>query len=179
MKVSHQDPPAHFARGQAAVLCCEIKNDKIMANFNQVVIGQAADYTVSRIEKPDDKSYAMLYVRNSSGFEEFNRLFIGEQDISNYQVGDTIKLVPWTMKIIPVKRKNANGEERTLRVLSGLSFNEAQAEAAAIRSMQSVYDSATHIARSEESIRLAKKDLLFADFVERNEFIKTYILDEE
>ena len=144
-----------------------------MARYNEIEIGRIANYTIAAVEQSEDGSYWMISVKNSSGVLEFNRLFIRDEEfVTEHEVGSTIELVPWTMPIIPIKRPNRNGEIRTLRSISGLAFSETEAQSAALRNMQNLYDQAVEIANSEETRRLAKKNMLFVDFVDRDEFVK-------
>lgn len=144
-----------------------------MARYNEIEIGRSANYTIAAVEQSEDGSYWMISVKNSSGVLEFNRLFIRDEEfVTEHEVGSTIELVPWTMPIIPIKRPNRNGEIRTLRSISGLAFSETEAQSAALRNMQNLYDQAVEIANSEETRRLAKKNMLFVDFVDRDEFVK-------
>lgn len=144
-----------------------------MARYNEIEIGRRTNYTIAAVEQSEDGSYWMISVKNSSGVLEFNRLFIRDEEfVTEHEVGSTIELVPWTMPIIPIKRPNRNGEIRTLRSISGLAFSETEAQSAALRNMQNLYDQAVEIANSEETRRLAKKNMLFVDFVGRDEFVK-------
>jgi hypothetical protein len=144
-----------------------------MARYNEIEIGRRANYTIAAVEQSEDGSYWMISVKNSSGVLEFNRLFIRDEEfVTEHEVGSTIELVPWTMPIIPIKRPNRNGEIRTLRSINGLAFSETEAQSAALRNMQNLYDQAVEIANSEETRRLAKKNMLFVDFVDRDEFVK-------
>lgn len=144
-----------------------------MARYNEIEIGRRTNYTIAAVEQSEDGSYWMISVKNSSGVLEFNRLFIRDEEfVTEHEVGSTIELVPWTMPIIPIKRPNRNGEIRTLRSISGLAFSETEAQSAALRNMQNLYDQAVEIANSEETRRLAKKNMLFVDFVDRDEFVK-------
>lgn len=144
-----------------------------MARYNEIEIGRIANYTIAAVEQSEDGSYWMISVKNSSGVLEFNRLFIRDEEfVTEHEVGSTIELVPWTMPIIPIKRPNRNGEIRTLRSISGLAFSETEAQSAALRNMQNLYDQAVEIANSEETRRLAKKNMLFVNFVDRDEFVK-------
>jgi thymidylate synthase (FAD) len=147
-----------------------------MARYNEIEIGRRANYTIAAVEQSEDGSYWMISVKNSSGVLEFNRLFIRDEEfVTEHEVGSTIELVPWTMPIIPIKRPNRNGEIRTLRSISGLAFSETEAQSAALRNMQNLYDQAVEIANSEETRRLAKKNMLFVDFVDRDEFVDRMI----
>lgn len=144
-----------------------------MARYNEIEIGRRSNYTIAAVEQSEDGSYWMISVKNSSGVLEFNRLFIRDEEfVTEHEVGSTIELVPWTMPIIPIKRPNRNGEIRTIRSISGLAFSETEAQSAALRNMQNLYDQAVEIANSEETRRLAKKNMLFVDFVDRDEFVK-------
>lgn len=144
-----------------------------MARYNEIEIGRRANYTIAAVEQSEDGSYWMISVKNSSGVLEFNRLFIRDEEfVTEHEVGSTIELVPWTMPIIPIKRPNHNGDIRTIRSISGLAFSETEAQSAALRNMQNLYDQAVEIANSEETRRLAKKDMLFVNFVDRDEFVK-------
>lgn len=144
-----------------------------MARYNEIEIGRSANYTIAAVEQSEDGSYWMISVKNSSGVLEFNRLFVRDEEfVTEHEVGSTIELVPWTMPIIPIKRPNRNGEIRTLRSISGLAFSETEAQSAALRNMQNLYDQAVEIANSEETRRLAKRNMLFVDFVDRDEFVK-------
>lgn len=144
-----------------------------MARYNEIEIGRSANYTIAAVEQSEDGSYWMISVKNSSGVLEFNRLFVRDEEfVTEHEVGSTIELVPWTMPIIPIKRPNRNGEIRTLRSISGLAFSETEAQSAALRNMQNLYDQAVEIANSEETRRLAKKNMLFVDFIDRDEFVK-------
>lgn len=144
-----------------------------MARYNEIEIGRKADYTIAAIEQSEDQSYWMVSVKNSSGILEFNRLFIRDEEfITDHEVGSIVELVPWTMPIIPIKRPNRNGEIRTLRSINGLAFSETEAHSAALRNMQNLYDQAVEVANSEETRRLAKKSMLFVDFVDREAFVK-------
>lgn len=149
-----------------------------MARYNEIEIGKKANYTVASVEASDDQSYWMIGVKNSSGVLEFNRLFVRDEGfVNDLQIGSTIELVPWTMPIIPIKRPNRNGEIKTVRSISGLAFSETEAQSAALRNMQSLYDQAVEIANSAETRKLAKRDMLFVDFIDRDEFVK--MLEED
>lgn len=151
-----------------------------MARYNEIEIGKKANYTVASIEASDDQSYWMIGVKNSSGVLEFNRLFVRDKEfIDDLKIGSTIELVPWTMPIIPIKRPNRNGEIKTVRSISGLAFSETEAQSAALRNMQNLYDSAVEVANNAESRRLAKKDMLFVDFIDRDEFLRMLEEDAE
>lgn len=144
-----------------------------MARYNEIEIGAKTNFKVASIEASEDGSYWMIQVKNSSGVLEFNRLFVRDKEfIDDLQIGSTIELVPWTMPIIPIKRPNRNGEIKTVRSISGLAFSETEAQSAALRNMQNLYDSAVEVANSEESRKLAKKNLLFVDFIAREDFVK-------
>lgn len=144
-----------------------------MARYNETIIGKKADYTIAAIEQPEGASYWMISVRNSSGVLEFSRLFVRDEEfINQHEVGDTIELVPWTMELIPIKRPNRNGEIRTTRSISGLAFNETEAYSNALRNMNNLYDSAVEVGNNEETRRLSKRDGLFVNFVDRDEFIR-------
>lgn len=144
-----------------------------MARYNEIEIGVKTNYKVASIEASEDGSYWMIQVKNPSGILEFNRLFVRDKDfIDDLKIGSTIELVPWTMPIIPIKRPNRNGEIKTVRSISGLAFSETEAQSAALRNMQNLYDSAVEVANSEESRKLAKKNLLFVDFIAREDFVK-------
>ncbi len=144
-----------------------------MARFNEIEIGAKANYKVASVEASEDGLYWIIQVKNASGVLEFNRLFVRDKEfIDNLEIGSSIELVPWTMPIIPIKRPNRNGEIKTVRSISGLAFSETEAQSAALRNMQNLYDSAVEIANSEETRRLAKKNMLFVDFIDRAEFVK-------
>lgn len=144
-----------------------------MARFNEIVCGKPQEYVIVAADDTSSGNGKLLSVKNSSGRTEFNRVFVTNEDFEAYEIGvSTVTLVPWTMSIIPIKRLNANGEERTYRTLNGLAFSEVDAESAAMRSMQYMYDDATYIADSEEVRRIAKRDMLFANFVSRDVFLQ-------
>ena len=133
-----------------------------MARYNEIEIGRIANYTIAAVEQSEDGSYWMISVKNSSGVLEFNRLFIRDEEfVTEHEVGSTIELVPWTMPIIPIKRPNRNGEIRTLRSISGLAFSETEAQSAALRNMQNLYDQAVEIVLKNRraSISLVQRHL--------------------
>lgn len=147
-----------------------------MANkIHELVLGSKAKYTVARHEQSEDGTYYRTFVRNSSGMLEFNSLFIRDKQwIDEHPEGAKIELFPWTMAIIPVHRLNRNGELRTVREISGLAFDEAQASRDANRNSQSIYDDSekTLEVGINAEIKKVAKSGCFVNFVERSEFIR-------
>lgn len=145
-----------------------------MARFNEIVIGSKGRYTIARYEQSEDQTYWRVFLKNSSGVLEFNTLFVRDEEfVAEHEVGTEIELFPWTMSIIPIKRPNRNGDVRTIRSISGLAFDEADAQSAAMRNMQNLYDQAVEIGDSPEARRLARKDMLFVNFVDRETFLNS------
>lgn len=143
-----------------------------MANFNEIEFGREDQYTVAGKTKLENDRGYLVSVKNSSGKLEFSRLFFTIEEGEDLEENQELTLIPWSMNIIPIKRPNANGELRTYRTISGLAFNKAEAQAAAMRNMQNFYDSAEQIADSPKARALARRDMLFSNFVDRADFIK-------
>lgn len=146
-----------------------------MAKIHELVLGSKAKYKIARHEQSEDGTYWRTYVRNSSGRLEFNTLFTrDEQWIKDHADGTEIELLPWTMKIIPVHRLNKNGEVRTVRDISGLAFDEAQATQDSERNAQNIYDDSERtlqVGVNAEVKKVAKAGY-FVNFIDRSDFIE-------
>lgn len=149
-----------------------------MAKFHQIESSKDS-YTILDILCPQDENgndlqdanYRFLKVQSSNG--RTGRVIIRIDDEDNYTKGEVITLHSWTMSIVPVKVPNRNlpGEYRTVRSISGLSFTEADCDADAQRSAQRLYDAAEFIGDSAEARAIARKNLLFVNFVDRTTFL--------
>lgn len=156
-----------------------------MAKFHQVSSERGKYIIVDILCPKDDQgndmtdaTYRFLKLTTETGVSVFNRFIISSDD-TQYTKGDTIELHAWSMDIIPVKVPNRNkpGEFKVIRTVSGLSATEPDCAAAATRAAQRLYDDAAFIAQSAEARALARKNLLFCNFVDRTQFITE--LDDE
>lgn len=156
-----------------------------MAKFHQLV-SEKNKYIIADILWPKDDSgadmtdstYRFLKLTTATGVSVFNRFIISADD-KQYTKGNTIDLYQWSMDIIPVKVKNKQGILKVLRTVSGLSATEPECESAASRAAQRLYDTAEEVADSAEARALARKNVLFCNFVSRTAFINDMNDDED
>lgn len=155
-----------------------------MAKFHQLV-SEKNKYIIADILCPKDDTgadmkeatYRFLKLTTATGVSVFNRFIISADD--TYTKGDTIELYQWFMDIIPVKIRNKQGDLKALRTVSGLSATEPDCESAASRAAQRLYDTAEEVADSAEARALARKNVLFCNFVDRSTFIESMNDDED
>lgn len=156
-----------------------------MAKFHQLV-SEKNKYIIADILYPKDDAgndmidatYRFIKLTTATGVSVFNRFIISADD-TQYTKGDTIELYQWSMDIIPVKVRNKQGDLKVLRTVSGLSATEPECESAASRAAQRLYDTAEEVADSAEARALARKNVLFCNFVDRNTFIESMNDDED
>lgn len=149
-----------------------------MAKFHEIESSKGS-YKIISIECPQDNlgndneeaTYRFMKVMSSNG--RTSRVIISVDDINNYTTDAVIELYSWSMNIIPVKVPNRNlpGEYRVVRSVSGLSFDRDRCDADALRSAQRLYDTAEFIADNAEARALARKNMLFVNFVDRTQFL--------
>lgn len=179
-------PRASLTRDKPPSRLFDFKIKFIMAKFHQITSEKGKYIIVDILCPKDDQgnditdaTYRFLKLTTETGVSVFNRYIIQADDEQQYTRGATITLHAWSMNIIPVKLPNRNkpGEYKTIRTVSGLAATEPACVDAATRAAQRLYDDAELIAQSAEARALARKELLFCNFVDRTQFIEE--LDDE
>ncbi len=127
-----------------------------MRQYHKLQCGEPQTYIVVSQEKTADGTGYLLRVRNSAGRTSPSRVFIPEADAGFFPIGKEITLIPWHMDIIAVKLERKDGKHRSYHEVYGLARNDTEAQAAANRMCQYLYDNAAMVADTPETRAAAR-----------------------